>query len=377
MDRRQQGPARFAEGADPTEELPDELLLLILLHVVHIHHCITVCRRWHRLCLVPPVKQQLRTVYDTRWADYVSGRRKPRDLVGADSSYDLVTAGSRVFACNLSRHAVLSWRIPKLRRSDEQQPVVPEVEEVFHNTGSDFYAFALGPNGTVVTGEDYGVVRVWSASTGEMLRTLRDGGSRPVECVAVSTRGIVYAICIDSPVHSWDSITGVHSGTFGNADVGGLLLFSDDLLCTAMGNTVVTWDTTTHAQVKELKGHTASVTVLARGVEGTNEVLSGGDDNTVRVWNIHTGTQLRVLEGRCKGGYITLAVNHHGRIFAAGDLENHLAWVDETNVIDIWGSGDSSLAAASIVITGAVAKIVFDEFDQMLTANMYGPVQVW
>src|SRR6202044_3153049 len=61
-------------------------------------------------------------------------------------------------------------------------------------------------------------------------------------------------------------------------------------------NTVRIWNTTTDEVEAELKGHTDSVTSVAFAQDGTR-VVSGSDDNTVRIWNATTGEVEAELTG--------------------------------------------------------------------------------
>ncbi|KAF8130023.1 hypothetical protein K438DRAFT_2135743, partial [Mycena galopus ATCC 62051] len=61
-------------------------------------------------------------------------------------------------------------------------------------------------------------------------------------------------------------------------------------------NTVRIWDAATGTQEQKLEGHDNSVLSVAFSPDGTH-IVSGSHDNTVRIWDAATGTQEQKLEG--------------------------------------------------------------------------------
>src|SRR6266498_4132641 len=56
------------------------------------------------------------------------------------------------------------------------------------------------------------------------------------------------------------------------------------------------WDAKTGEQLRELQGHTSWVSSVAFS-PGGNKIVSGSGDHSVRVWDAKTGEQLRELQG--------------------------------------------------------------------------------
>jgi len=85
--------APVSGGRDPTEWLPDELIVMVILmlpfEVLWSGACERVCQRWARLMESAPVKRRKR---DGRWTAYESGVIKPRVLEGhTNAVYALAT----------------------------------------------------------------------------------------------------------------------------------------------------------------------------------------------------------------------------------------------------------------------------------------------
>jgi WD40 repeat protein len=112
-----------------------------------------------------------------------------------------------------------------------------------------------------------------------------------------------------------------------------------------------------------LEGHTGEVYAVALSVDGRH-ALSGGEDHTVRWWNVDAGTAL-VLEGHI-GEVYAVALSVDGRQALSGGDDNTLRWWDlsgkkclalfpcEAPVRAVaLCSGDPTLAAAGLA-NGAV-----------------------
>ena len=90
-------------------------------------------------------------------------------------------------------------------------------------------------------------------------------------------------------------------------------------------NTVRLWDVQTGEQLRTLEGHTDGVTSVAFSPDG-NTLASGSDDNTVRLWDVQTGEQLRTLEGHT-GSVNSVAFSPDGSTLASGSWRQHRAAV--------------------------------------------------
>jgi len=134
----------------------------------------------------------------------------------------------------------------------------------------------------VVSGSDDNTLRVWDADRGECVAVL-EGHSYWVTCVCVVEVG------------------GGGDGGGGGAKVQRVVSGSDD-------NTLRVWDAARGECVAVLEGHSDTVTCVCvvevgRGGDGggggakVQRVVSGSDDNTLRVWDADRGECVAVLEG--------------------------------------------------------------------------------
>ena len=70
---------------------------------------------------------------------------------------------------------------------------------------------------------------------------------------------------------------------------------------------------------KVLKGHTSDVNSVAFNHDGT-KIVSGSDDNTIRVWNVDTGESILTLKGHTSEVY-SVGFNHDGTKIVSGSFD--------------------------------------------------------
>jgi hypothetical protein len=144
--------APVSGGRDPTESLPDELIVMIMLMLpfatLWSGACKRVCRRWNQLMESAPIVRRKR---EGRWAAYEEGVIKPRQLEGH--------AG---YVC----------------------------------------AIAVGLDGKVYSGSSDMTIRVWSGESGAHLQTLH-GHTDRVRALAIGLNGKIYSGSWDRTIRVW------------------------------------------------------------------------------------------------------------------------------------------------------------------------------
>lgn len=148
---------------------------------------------------------------------------------------------------------------------------------------------AYSPDGRHVAsaGED-GTARIWDATTGRHLHTLR-GHAESVHGVAFSHDGKRLATAsADGTVKLWDAASGHNMATFGGhaADVL-CVAFSPDGKRIASGSadwTVKLWDMERKRELTTYRGHGGFVGCVAFSPDG-KRLASGSDDGTVKIWD--------------------------------------------------------------------------------------------
>ena len=199
---------------------------------------------------------------------------------------------------------------------------------------------AVLPDGRVVSGSDDGSLRVWNLSTGRCEQIL-EGHKGRVSCVAVLPDRRVVSRSSYGFLYVWDLKTGKSIEIFNmlstnwNQHLGVLpnghivcetgfanmceidiearkyvkMFYNDNMksiTCITVlsdgrvisgtdDNTIRVWDSSTGQCVQSLKGHKERVNSIS--VLPNECIVSGSDDNTIRVWNLLSGECIQILGG--------------------------------------------------------------------------------
>ena len=90
-------------------------------------------------------------------------------------------------------------------------------------------------------------------------------------------------------------------------------------------NTVKLWDLDMGREIRTLEGHAGWVNAVAVTPDGKRAV-SGSDDETVKLWDLETGRELRTLQGHT-GGVNAVAITPDGKLAVSGsDDESVKLW---------------------------------------------------
>lgn len=122
------------------------------------------------------------------------------------------------------------------------------------------------------------------------------------------------------------------------------IVFGDQWLASAgQDNTVKIWEIATGRELRNFTGHSAPVKALAISKDG-RLLASGGNDKTVRIWSVVDGAENFILRGH-EGSVEAIAFSADGKFLASGgtdsiikiwdaltgkflvNLEGHLGWI--------------------------------------------------
>ncbi len=185
-----------------------------------------------------------------------------------------------------------------------------------------------------------GSIRLWNVETGELVRTLKAAGDQRsndmLEAVAFSPDGrtLAASTSVNGPsvVQLWDLGSGDLLDTLSAKDSMRKLTFSPDgeLLAAACDDgSVHLWKTDTHQLVKTLK-HPYIVVSVAFNPQNSAILAAGDYKQSVRVWNLTTGSQPRVLYSTPPSYGEAVAFSPDGKTLATGHANGDLI---------TWGAG--------------------------------------
>jgi WD40 repeat protein len=321
--------APVSGGRDPTEWLPDELMLMIMermpFKVLWSRVCERVCQRWARLAKCASLRRRMRV---GRWAAYKARVIKPRELefpwLDEGSAFNAIAVGLDGKVYSGSEDCTV-----KVSSADGAHLQTLEG----HKACVD--ALAVGLDGKVYSSSESLIggpeIRVWSGEDGRYIETLK-GTMCAVAALAVGLDGKVYAGSWDGVIRVWSGDDGKYLHTINSCDGdddhgnGNGVVFGGAVRSLAVGldgklyagtqmGAIHVWSSADNTHIHTLKGHTTCVGALAVGLDG--KVYSGSEDGTIRAWSGDDGAHLQTFESPRLHKVLAIAVGLDGEVFSA------------------------------------------------------------
>jgi WD40 repeat protein/tRNA A-37 threonylcarbamoyl transferase component Bud32 len=182
----------------------------------------------------------------------------------------------------------------------------------------------------LATGGEDGQVKLWDIGSRRLLWEAR-AHEGAVTSLAFTPDGTLLASGGDDrAVRLWRTATGEPEHAFvGHAGRIWSLGISLDgtWLAAAAGNDILVRDLRTRRPVYRLRGHTQEALSLAFSGDG-KRLVSGGADQTIRIWDMHLGHELATLRGH-RAYVLSVAVRPDDRTLASGGLDG---------MVRLWGT---------------------------------------
>jgi WD40 repeat protein len=245
---------------------------------------------------------------------------------------------------------------------------------------------AVSPDGSFIVSASYDRrLRVWDGSSGAQLHVLAGHTDGVTDCAVSPDGSFIVSSSLDETVRIWDAKSGALRHTLAaqwGDERGGWVVrqtpwghlgsvwacaISPDgatIASASSDQTVKLWDAHTGEEVRTLSGHTSMVVGCTFSPDG-KLVASAGADGTVRVWNCQDGVEHRVLKGHdrdvsaCRfspdGTWIVSAASDRTvKIWDVSTGEERASYFGHTDVVNDCAVGPDGSYVVSVCIDGTL-----------------------
>lgn len=256
---------------------------------------------------------------------------------------------------------------------ERPQVVIPTPVARFAGHAGPVTALAYANDGaTIISAGKDATVRIWSASSGALKRTIElDDG--PASAIAVSGERLLTGHANGNVIlWDWERAEKISTYKRNDAEIWAVAFLGDPRRFAAAGHDwkIAVWDAATPSgPFAVLDAHESAVQSLAFAISGSKPLLaSGSADKTMKIWNLETLDTVRTYKGH--RDYVTaVALSAGGREIASASLDGK---------VRIWSSRSSRLTRSLSGHQGKATAVVFAPVgDVLASAGSDGKIRVW
>lgn len=186
--------------------------------------------------------------------------------------------------------------------------------------GGPVWGIALSPDGRILASVAYdNPVRLWDVETGLLSRKLDEPGYGTSVAFSSDGRTLATSTSVEKKIKVWDLTTGENTFTLPIDTVMFCMEFSPDgnLLALADGSTVQLWDLAKRKQVRSHEKH-QSFPIWKLAFSSDGKTVASASNREVLLWNVQSG-ETHVLKDDPACG-VCVAFSADGKTLAAGGL---------------------------------------------------------
>ena len=228
---------------------------------------------------------------------------------------------------------------------------------------------AISPDGQLVIACSDKQIKVWKLESGDEALTL-DGHTGDVKCLAVTANNrFLISGGDDKLIKVWDLTSGKNLHTF-EGHTGGIysLALSPDgkfVISVSPNDLARIWDLASGSQAKEFDCNGAlSLDISPDG----NNVAFGGLE-TIQIWDIPKGEKINELKGHKDGWIRSVAYSSDGNNLISGGEDRRLKLWNSMTGKETWSAGGFSQQVTSLALSTSG--------DKLLVGNESGTLNIW
>jgi RNA polymerase sigma factor (sigma-70 family) len=202
--------------------------------------------------------------------------------------------------------------------------------------GGHIFSVAFTPDGETLVSEGEDGLRIWEAATGKQIRRVGNGWCGGIETLSISPDGKLVTMLLPAEVSVGllEIATGRIVQRFSKRRVHSLCFSPDGKMLATLGypsSEIELWDPATGRVLGSLKGHqnqhwSDEVRSAMFSADGKT-LVSGGDDRTIRFWDVASGKEKRLIQ--TEKGVTKIALSPDGRTLAS---LGHVKQVDQRRI---------------------------------------------
>jgi WD40 repeat protein len=237
----------------------------------------------------------------------------------------------------------------------------------------------------LVTAASDGTVRIWATDSGDEL-LLYKGHDRAVRDAAYSPNDLLIASAGSAgDVLIWDSVTGqiIKKLSF-NGKVWSVAFSRDSRYIAIAGENmpIKVWDIDSNKWRRSLVGHEGRVNEVLFSSDG---LISVGDDQTCRMWNMASGREEQRYSNQIKGPFFEMELSRSGNGFATlgkGEVKVYDAKTGSLINALNWQPHDVLAAAARpkkkrLISSGLLSVALGPNRKNLVTSSWLGTIALW